>query len=177
MGTLKAILMDEATTMRAITRMAHEIAEKNKGVDDLCLVGIRRRGEPLAKLLQERIESIEGVLVPCAELDVRLFRDDRAPDAQTPEKPQLPFDIVGKKVVLVDDVLFTGRTVRAAIEAIFSLGRPKAIQLAILVDRGHRELPFRADFVGKNIPTALSETISVRLPSVDSETGVWLYEK
>ncbi len=177
MGTLKAILMDENTTMRAITRMAHEIAEKNRGVDDLCLVGIRRRGEPLAKLLQERIESIEGVSVPCAELDVRLFRDDRAPDAQAPEKPQLPFDIVGKKVVLVDDVLFTGRTVRAAIEAIFSLGRPQAIQLAILVDRGHRELPFRADFVGKNIPTALSETISVRLPSVDSETGVWLYEK
>lgn len=177
MGTLKAILMDEATTMRAITRMAHEIAEKNKGVEDLCLVGIRRRGEPLAKLLQERIESIESISVPCGELDVRLYRDDRAPDAQAPEKPQLPFDIVGKKVVLVDDVLFTGRTVRAAIEAIFSLGRPQAIQLAILVDRGHRELPFRADFVGKNIPTALSETISVRLPSVDSETGVWLYEK
>lgn len=176
MGTLKAILMDEATTMRAITRMAHEITEKNKGVDDLCLVGIRRRGEPLARLLQQRIENIEGVLVPCAELDVRLFRDDRAPDVSS-EKPQLPFDIVGKKVVLVDDVLFTGRTVRAAIEAIFSLGRPKAIQLAILVDRGHRELPFRADFVGKSIPTALSETVSVRLPDVDSEIGVWLYEK
>ncbi len=176
MGTLKAILMDEATTMRAITRMAHEITEKNKGVDDLCLVGIRRRGEPLARLLQQRIESIEGISVPCAELDVRLFRDDRAPDVSS-EKPQLPFDIVGKKVVLVDDVLFTGRTVRAAIEAIFSLGRPKAIQLAILVDRGHRELPFRADFVGKNIPTALSETVSVHLPDIDGEIGVWLYEK
>ena len=171
-------MFDAVKVKNDIVKWIKEWFEKNgNGCNAIIGISGGKDSMLMAKLLQERIESIEGVSVPCAELDVRLFRDDRAPDAQAPEKPQLPFDIVGKKVVLVDDVLFTGRTVRAAIEAIFSLGRPQAIQLAILVDRGHRELPFRADFVGKNIPTALSETISVRLPSVDSETGVWLYEK
>lgn len=178
MDTLKAVLMDEATTNRTLMRMAHEITEKNKGVSDLCLVGICRRGEPLARRLQENIARIEGVTVPCGELDIRLYRDD-IDDPETPvvESPVLPFDIVGKKVVLVDDVLFTGRTVRAAIEAIFTLGRPRAIQLAILIDRGHRELPIRADYVGKSIPTAHSERVSVKLPPIDAETGVFLYSR
>lgn len=175
METLKAVLMDEATTNRTLMRMAHEITEKNKGVADVCLVGICRRGEPLARRLQENIARIEGVTVPCGELDTRLYRDDIDGQDASAEPPVLPFDIVGKKVVLVDDVLFTGRTVRAAIEAIFTLGRPRAIQLAILIDRGHRELPIRADYVGKSIPTAHSERVSVKLPPVDEETGVFLY--
>lgn len=173
METLKAVLMDEATTNRTLMRMAHEITEKNKGVSDLCLVGICRRGEPLARRLQENIARIEGVTVPCGELDTRPYRDDS--EITESGRVSLPFDIVGKKVILVDDVLFTGRTVRAAIEAIFSLGRPRAIQLAILIDRGHRELPIRADYVGKNIPTAHSERVSVKLPPFDEETGVFLY--
>ena len=175
METLKAILMDEATMNRTLMRMAHEITEKNKGVGDLCLLGIHRRGVPLAERLQQNIAQIEGITVPCAALDTRSFRDDIPQAVQM--LPTLPFDIVGKTVVLVDDVLFTGRTVRAAIEAVFSIGRPKAIQLAILIDRGHRELPFRADYVGKNIPTALSEQVAVKLPPVDTEAGVYLYSR
>ena len=178
MPALKAVLMDEATTRRTLVRMAHEITEKNKGVEDVCLVGIRRRGEPMARLLQQHIERIEGVTVPCGELDIRFYRDDLTPahhDAPVVTPEPLPFDIVGKKVILVDDVLFTGRTVRAAIEAIFAMGRPRAIQLAILIDRGHRELPFRADYVGKSIPTARSESVAVKLPPVDGEIGVYLY--
>ncbi len=174
MKNLKAVLMDEATMNRTLMRMAHEIAEKNKGVNDLCLIGIHRRGEPLAQRLQENIARIEGVTVPCGALDTGRYRDD-IPQQSPAAPPGLPFDIVGKTVVLVDDVLFTGRTVRAAIEAIFSIGRPRAIQLAILIDRGHRELPFRADYVGKNIPTAHSELVAVKLPPVDEETGVYLY--
>ncbi|MBP3396709.1 MAG: bifunctional pyr operon transcriptional regulator/uracil phosphoribosyltransferase PyrR [Clostridia bacterium] len=168
--------MDEATTRRTLVRMAHEITEKNKGVEDVCLVGIRRRGEPMARLLQQHIERIEGIIVPCGELDIRFYRDDRTHEGMPVVEPAaLPFDIVGKKVILVDDVLFTGRTVRAAIEAIFAMGRPRAIQLAILIDRGHRELPFRADYVGKSIPTALSESVAVKFPPVDEETGVYLF--
>ncbi len=173
----KAILMDETTMNRTLMRMAHEITEKNKGVGDVCLLGIRRRGEPLAKRLQANIERIEGVEVPCSALDIRLYRDDVEiePNAPVVQPPELPFSVAGKTVVLVDDVLFTGRTVRAAIEAVFSLGRPKAIQLAILIDRGHRELPIRADYVGKNIPTAHSELVAVKLLPIDEETGVYLY--
>ncbi len=174
MEALKAVLMDEATMNRSLMRMAHEITEKNKGVSDVCLIGIHRRGVPLAQQLQKNIERIEGITVPCGSLDTRPFRDDllSAPPALP---PVFPFDIVGKTVVLVDDVLFTGRTIRAAIEAVFAVGRPRAIQLAILVDRGHRELPFRADYVGKNIPTARTESVAVKLPPVDGETGVYLY--
>lgn len=178
MKAVKAILMDEATTNRTLMRMAHEITEKNRGVNELCLVGIRRRGEPLASRLQTNIERIEGVTVPCGSLDIQLYRDDiEQPVTPVVQPPLLPFDIVGKTVILVDDVLFTGRTVRAAIEAIFTLGRPRAIQLAILIDRGHRELPFRADYVGKNIPTSLSESVAVKIPPVDEETGVYLYHE
>ncbi len=177
METVKAILMDAATTNRTLMRMAHEITEKNKGVADLCLVGIRRRGVPLAEQLQANIARIEGVTVPCGALDIQLYRDDIvAPVTPVVQAPVLPFDIVGKTVVLVDDVLFTGRTVRAAIEAIFTLGRPRAIQLAILIDRGHRELPFRADYVGKNIPTAHSESVAVHIPPIDDDSGVYLYQ-
>ena len=174
MQTIKAVLMDEATTTRTLMRMAHEITEKNKGVSDLCLVGICSRGVPMAQRLCDNIERIEGVRVPCGELNVRLYRDDLDATVHA-APPALPFGVVGKKIVLVDDVLFTGRTVRAAIEAIFTLGRPRAIQLAILIDRGHRELPIRADYVGKSIPTARTESVAVKLPPFDDETGVYLY--
>ncbi len=173
----KTVLMDDVTMMRSLMRMAHEITEKNKGVEDVCLVGICRRGEPLARVLQRNIQKIEGVEVACGELDIRFHRDDVDKTCQSPvvAPAKLPFDIVGKKVILVDDVLFTGRTVRAAIEAIFMMGRPREIQLAILVDRGHRELPFRADYIGKSIPTARSESVAVKIPPVDSDTGVYLF--
>lgn len=171
----KAVLMDEATVGRTVTRMAHEIVEKNRGTDNLLLVGIKSRGAPLAEMLQQAIARIEGVEVPCGTLDISYYRDDRERgEAPVFEKAEMPFPVVDKKVILVDDVLFTGRTVRAAIEAVFSLGRPRSIQLAILVDRGHRELPIRADYVGKSIPTSLRERVAVRLPDFDGTTGVEL---
>lgn len=179
MVKIKAEIMDEAAMNRALTRMAHEIAERNHGTADVVLVGVLRRGSELAKRLAKAIERFEGVHVPCGELDINHYRDDLATRNELPvfHKAELPFTIVDKKVVLVDDVLYTGRTVRAAIEAIFSLGRPKAIQLAILIDRGHRELPIRADFVGKSIPTSHQEKVSVRIPPYDKETAVLLLEQ
>ena len=175
----KADIMDEATMMRTLMRMAHQITEKNKGVEDVCIVGIERRGKPLAEQIARNIGIIEGKSVPCGHLDIHYYRDDLTPDENGPvfKTASLPFEVVNKKIVLVDDVLYTGRTVRAAIEAVFSLGRPKEIQLAILIDRGHRELPIRADYVGKNIPTSGSEIVSVRIPPIDSETGVVLYDR
>lgn len=175
----RAQLMDEATVRRALMRMAHEIVEKNKGVDGLVLVGIQRRGASLAQTLRGNIERIEGVRLPCGALDINYYRDDltRASDAPVFRKAEMPFDIVDRKVVLVDDVLFTGRTVRAAIEAVFTLGRPRCIQLAILIDRGHRELPIRADYIGKSIPTSLLETVAVKVPEYDGETGVELLRR
>ena len=177
MAVCKAVLMDETTVNRTLMRMAHEIVEKNKGVGDVILVGIRRRGEPIARRLHSNIERIEGEDIPCGTLDIHFYRDDLTRDTDMPvlRKAELPFSVAGKTVILVDDVLFTGRTARAAIEAIFSLGRPKAIQLAILIDRGHRELPIRADYVGKNIPTSLQETVAVKLPEYDGVTCVELY--
>lgn len=174
MALVKTKIMDQNAVQRALVRMAHEITEHNHGVDDLVLVGIYRRGEPLARRLAENLSKIENVSVPVGTVDINFYRDDLTPAADAPilKKAQLPFSVVGKKVVLVDDVLFTGRTARAAIEAIFSLGRPKCIQLAILVDRGHRELPIRADYVGKNIPTSLGERVSVSIPPFDEELGV-----
>ncbi len=179
MAKVKAVLLDEAAVNRALTRMAHEIAERNRGTEDIVLVGVLRRGKPLAERLAASIERFEGVRVPCGELDINFYRDDLSTVSDQPviKSAHLPFSIVEKKVVLVDDVLFTGRTVRAAIEAVFSLGRPRAIQLAILIDRGHRELPIRADYVGKSIPTSLQEQVSVRIPPFDAETEVLLMEK
>lgn len=174
----KARLMDEAAVNRALMRLSHEIAERNRGVENVCLVGIRRRGEPLAKHIRGNIERIEGVSVPCGSVDVRYYRDDLRPVAEEPivSGAQLEFSVAEKTVVLVDDVLYTGRTARAAVEAVLACGRPRAIQLAVLVDRGHRELPIRADFVGKNVPTSHTELIEVRLPEYDGETGVFLME-
>ena len=174
----KAQIMDENAMKRALMRLSHEIVEKNKGAANLVFVGIRRRGEPIAELVRDNVAAIEGIRVPCGSIDIKFYRDDLSTLSESPEirKASLPFDVNGRDVVLFDDVLYTGRTARAAIEAVFSCGRPKTIQLAILVDRGHRELPIRADFVGKNLPTSRSELVEVRLPEYDSETGVFLMD-
>ncbi len=171
-------IMDADGIRRAITRIAHEIIEKNKGTDDLALIGIRRRGVPLAERLRAKIKEIEGIALPMGVLDITLYRDDLTTLDHQPvvHRTEVPFSIHGKKIVLVDDVLYTGRTVRAALDAIIDIGRPQAIQLAVLVDRGHRELPIRADYVGKNLPTARKEVISVRLQEIDKEDRVVLEE-
>ena len=176
---LKAQIMDSAALSRALMRISHEITEKNKGVDNVVLVGIRRRGEPIAYMIRSNIEKIEGIEVPCGSIDISFYRDDLSTLSDSPlvRHAELPFDVTGRDVVLVDDVLYTGRTARAAIEAVFSCGRPKTIQFAVLVDRGHRELPIRADYVGKNIPTSHSELVEVRLPEYDGETGVFLMDR
>lgn len=173
---LKAQLMDEAAMNRALMRISHEIAEKNKGVENVVLVGIKRRGEPIAKRICENIAKIEDADVPCGSVDISFYRDDLSHVSELPvlKKSDFGFDVNDKDVVLIDDVLYTGRTARAAIEAVFSAGRPKTIQFAVLVDRGHRELPIRADYVGKNVPTSHAELIEVRLPEYDGETGVYL---
>ncbi|NCB52093.1 MAG: bifunctional pyr operon transcriptional regulator/uracil phosphoribosyltransferase PyrR [Clostridia bacterium] len=175
---LKSRLMDEDAMRRALMRISHEITEKNKGVHNVCIVGILRRGERLAEIVRDNIEKIEGVRVPCGSIDINFYRDDLSPVAEAPVigQAQLPFEVTGKTVVIVDDVLFTGRTSRAAIEAVFSCGRPKMIQLAVLIDRGHRELPIRADFVGKNIPTSHTELVEVRIPPFDDEMCVCLMD-
>jgi pyrimidine operon attenuation protein/uracil phosphoribosyltransferase len=169
-------IMDEPAIDRALTRIAHEIIEKHGGVEGIALVGIRTRGVPLARRLGERIKKIEGTEVPVGILDINLYRDDLTTIADHPvlRKTEIPFKVDGKKVILVDDVLFTGRTVRAAMDGIIDLGRPKMIQLAVLVDRGHRELPIRADFVGKNVPTSLDEEIVVSLGEEDGADSVTL---
>lgn len=176
---IKAILMDEKALSRALMRISHEISEKNKGVSETVLLGIKRRGECLANILQQNLYKIEGSAVPCGSLDISFYRDDLEKISQAPvlNSENLAVPVADKTVVLVDDVIYTGRTVRAAIEAVFSLGRPKAIQLAVLIDRGHRELPIRPDYVGKNIPTSHSEIVEVRLTEYDGETGVYLLEK
>ena len=163
---------------RALMRISHEIVERSKGAENIVLVGILRRGEPLAEIIRRNIEIIESVCVPCGSVDISFYRDDltKINDNPTIAGSVLDFNITGKDVVLVDDVLYTGRTARAAIEAIFSAGRPKSIQFAVLVDRGHRELPIRADYVGKNVPSSHSELIEVRLPEYDGDTSVNLLE-
>jgi len=174
----KTVLMDTEGIRRALTRIAHEIVEKNKGVDNVVLVGIRTRGVPIAERLAENIEKIEGQKPPVGVLDITLYRDDLSTLAYQPivRPTELPVDITGKIVVLVDDVLYTGRTIRAALDAVIDNGRPKTIQLAVLVDRGHRELPIRADFVGKNVPTSSKEVVSVQLQSTDEAENVILRE-
>lgn len=175
----KSSIMDSAAVGRSLARITHEIIEKNRGVDDIVLVGIKRRGFPLAKTLAKNIEKFDGTKVPVGSLDITMYRDDLSEFTPRPvtKEPEIPCDITDKNVILVDDVIYTGRTVRAAIEALFSCGRAKTIQLAVLIDRGHRELPIRPDFVGKNIPTAKTEVISVKVDEYDGETCVEIYTK
>lgn len=166
------LLLDEADIARAIKRIAHEIVERNRGVEHVALVGIASRGVPLAERLGAQLKSIESQEVARGALDISLYRDDYGQRLVTPKSSKIEFDISGKTVVLVDDVLFTGRTVRAALDALSDLGRPAAVQLAVLVDRGHRELPIRADYVGKNVPTARDEKVTVHLSERDGENAV-----
>ncbi|MCC5424742.1 bifunctional pyr operon transcriptional regulator/uracil phosphoribosyltransferase PyrR [Clostridium botulinum] len=171
---LKAVIMDEVKIKRSITRISHEIIEKNKGGQDVVLVGIKRRGVPIAKRIAENIKNFEDIDIPVGILDISLYRDDLSELSEEPivKNNKLDVDIKDKKIILVDDVIYTGRTVRAAIQAIFDNGRPGKIQLAVLVDRGHRELPIRPDYVGKNIPTSLSEAILVELNEIDGNDSV-----
>ena len=178
--TFKSLLLDAAAVNRALRRLSFEIIEKNHGTEDLCLIGIRRRGVSIARIIQENIAANEGVTLPVGELDITFYRDDieKKTDFPTVNATDIPFDVTGKKIILTDDVLFTGRTARAAIEAIFALGRPQAIRLAVLIDRGHRELPIKPDYVGKNIPTSLNEIVKVTFPEFDGcEAGVSIYQK
>ena len=168
---LRAEIMTEADVMRSLARITHEILERDRGAEGIVLLGIRRRGLPLARLIAEYIERFDGAKVPVGYIDITRFRDDsRAPEGEEEAgSTHIPCDINGKCAVIVDDVIFTGRTARAAIEAVFAYGRPALIQLAVLCDRGHRELPIRPDFVGKNIPTSRSERVFVTVPETDGE--------
>ena len=174
----KAQLMDDKAITRAITRISHEIIERNKGIENVVLVGIKTRGVPIANRISKKIESIEGELVNTGEVDITLYRDDLKKIDVDPviNGSNIDFDINDKVVILVDDVLYTGRTVRSALDAIMDIGRPKSIQLAVLVDRGHRELPVRADYVGKNVPTSRHEIISVMLSETDEQDSVTIKE-
>ena len=175
----KAILMDDDGIRRALLRIAHEIVEKNKGTEDLVLVGIRTRGVFIAERIGAEIARIEGTVPPHGVLDITLYRDDLNELSYQPvvRPTELPLDITGKTVVLIDDVLYTGRTIRAAMNALLDIGRPKMIRLAVLIDRGHRELPIRADYVGKNVPTAAQEDVSVQLRDTDTEGKVVIRER
>ncbi|MCX7568373.1 bifunctional pyr operon transcriptional regulator/uracil phosphoribosyltransferase PyrR [Tumebacillus sp. DT12] len=177
--TEKTQLMDGQAIRRALTRIAHEIVEKNKGTDDLVLVGIKTRGMPLAERVQARIAAFEDVQVPVGSLDITLYRDDLKQRSEQPQVlgSEIGVDVTDKTVILIDDVLYTGRTVRAALDALIDIGRPKQIQLAVLVDRGHRELPIRPDYVGKNVPTSRSEAVSVQLAEVDTDDQVIILEQ
>lgn len=175
---LKALLLDEKAMERTLTRISHEIIEKNKGVENLVLIGIKRRGIPIAKRISEMIKEIEGNSIETASVDIALYRDDLSLIESQPilSNNEIEVDIKDKKVILVDDVLYTGRTARAAIEAVIDCGRPKTIQLAVLIDRGHREIPIRADYVGKNVPTSNSEMVSVKVKEIDDKDSVSIYE-
>ena len=172
----KTMILDEAAVGRALARITHEIIERNRGAENICLLGVKSRGVPLSKRLAENIKRFEGVEVPLGYLDITLHRDDLSEqDKQGVESSCfIPCDIRDKTVIIVDDVLYTGRTARAALEAIFANGRPSAVQLAVLVDRGHRELPIRPDYVGKNVPTSKSEKIAVAVKDHDGEEGVYI---
>lgn len=176
---IKAELMDDKAIARAITRIAHEIIEKNKGIENIVLMGIKTRGIPLAHRISEKIEEIEGVRLPVYTLDITLYRDDLSEIDKGPVVKEKEFEgnIESKIIVLVDDVLFTGRTVRAALDAIIDKGRPSKVQLAVLIDRGHREFPIRPDFVGKNVPTSHSEIIQVKLSEIDEIDKVIINEE
>jgi len=175
----KAEIVDADGVRRIVTRIAHEIVERNKGVDDLVLVGIRRRGVPIAQRIAKKIQEFEGRAPAEGSLDITLYRDDLSTVSPQPvvgSTSDIPVDINGKVAVLVDDVLFTGRTVRAAMDALIDFGRPRSIQLAVVIDRGHRELPIRADFVGKNVPTSKKEVIGVKLAEIDGVDCVVIKE-
>ena len=175
----QTVIMDENSINRTLSRLAHEIIETNPDERTICLVGIRRRGVPLAERLARNIRRFSDIDVLLGEIDITLYRDDLMEKSEQPKVSpiELGFDVKDKTIVLVDDVIFTGRTARAAIDAIMDCGRPKSIQLAVLVDRGHRELPIRPDYVGKNVPTSLNEVVLVKLPEFDGETGVDLADK
>lgn len=175
---IKAQVMDEENIRRALYRLSHEITERNTGTADLVLVGIRTRGVPIANRLADFIRQHEGVTLPVGVLDITFYRDDLSLIAAQPvlHRTEIPFHLSNKKVILVDDVLYTGRTVRAALDALMDLGRPSSIQLAVLIDRGHRELPIRADFVGKNVPTSSKEVVHVKLKETDGEDTVLITE-
>lgn len=175
---LKSKIMDEMGIKRALVRISHEIVEKNKGTENIVLVGIKRRGIPLAERIAKNIEEFENVKIPVNHIDITLYRDDLSELKDAPEVEEVKdLNVKGKKIILVDDVLYTGRTVRAAIDAIIRRGRPEVIQLAVLIDRGHRELPIRADYVGKNVPTSRDELVEVDLIEIDEKESVNLYEK
>ena len=173
----KSTLMDSVAISRALVRIAHEVIERNKGLEGLVVVGIKTRGVPLAKRLVEILEGIEGRTVPCGSLDISHYRDDLSTITEAPsvKSSRLDFSVDAKRVLLVDDVIFTGRTVRAALDALTDMGRPSSVQLAVLVDRGHRELPIRADYVGKNLPTSVREHIKVKLSETDGDDKVVLF--
>ena len=175
----KAILLDAISIERALMRVAHQIAEKNSDIKAVCLIGIKTRGVPLAERIALNIAQITGVTPAVGTLDITLYRDDltRVADSPIVRDPQIPFSVEGKTVVLCDDVIYTGRTIRAAMDAVMDVGRPARIQLFELIDRGHRELPIRPDFVGKNVPTSQAEVITVRLRETDGETCVKLLER
>ena len=173
------VLMAEAAVERAIIRISHEIIEHNKGLDGIALIGIQRRGVSIARKIRDYLESIESVKVPMGILDITFYRDDLSTLAAHPvvNGTHIPFDVNGTKIVLVDDVLYTGRTIRSAIDNIFDMGRPSCIQLVELIDRGHRQLPFKADYVGKNVPTSESEQVDVMFDDVDGSTQVLLIKE
>lgn len=175
--TEKALLMDEAAMDRALKRISHQIIEANNGTEGLSLVGIRTRGVPLAFIIAKNIFDISGIMPDVGVVDITLYRDDLSEysDDAVVNSTDIPFSIVGRHIVLVDDVIYTGRTARAALDALLGVGRAARISLAVLIDRGHRELPIRADFVGKNVPTSKSERVAVRLEQTDGETDVKLY--
>ena len=175
----KAKIMDRKAMERVLMRIAHEIVEKTKGTKDLAIIGIRNRGAYLAEKVAVYIEKIEKIQIPVGILDITLYRDDLTTVAEQPvvHKTEIDFDITGKKIVLVDDVLYTGRTVRCALDALIDFGRPRYIQLAVLIDRGHRELPIRADYIGKNVPTAQKESVQVCLKEVDGKDEVVILEQ
>jgi pyrimidine operon attenuation protein / uracil phosphoribosyltransferase len=174
------VVMDAERMARTLVRIAHEIVERNRGIEELALVGIRTRGVPIARRLAQAIGEINGHQLPTGALDITLYRDDLMRHAVGPQplvrRTEIPFSIDDKRILLVDDVLYTGRTIRAALDALIDFGRPKAIQLVVLVDRGHRELPIKADYVGRNLPTSLSQSVQVHLSEVDDRDEVEIQE-
>ena len=175
----KAQVMDEAAISRALARITHEIIERNRGAEELCILGVRRRGVPLARILCDNIRRFEGTEVPMGVLDVTPYRDDLHPEEKQANLigSEIPFDVTDRDVLIVDDVMYTGRTARAAMETVFSFGRPRSVQLVTLVDRGHRELPIRPDYVGKNLPTAKTEVVTVLTHCIDGESAVYICDR